>query len=345
MKHFLTGLAARILAVVSPEKLLQQEVTRCGEIIDMHLHIAPWFHTAQPLIDELALANISTGLLFNPYPKIVLPFDMNTHTHQIAVESAGRIFSLASLNTTHDNWEEHRQEEVDRLATFLEKPEVLGTKLAPPHTCLPLQSPMMDDIVAVVNQSSTRVLASHIGTTPFCGPLGEQLGLELCCKKEYVDPKLLIPKIQAYPDVTFVLLHAGHEFLPHDSSDFYNFTFVDDSIAMAKEYPNVYISLSAMFALDKNKNVLKYPGGLQNVQKMRRANVTHKVLWGSDASYFRGQIKPVLIRSVQAMVRAGFTQEERCWALQGAARHVFQIPSQQQKQPECTATTISSSKK
>jgi predicted TIM-barrel fold metal-dependent hydrolase len=185
----------------------------------------------------------------------------------------------------------------------------------------------MDDILTVVSQSSTRVLASHIGTTPVCGPLGKQFGIKGCCDKAYVDPKLLLPKIQTYPNVTFVLLHSGHEFLPRDSPVyFYNFTFVEDSIAMAKEYPNVYISLSAMFAMHSN-GTLKYPGGLQNAQKIRRANVTHKVLWGSDASYHRGQIKPVLIRSIQAMVRAGFTPKQRCWALQGAARHVFQIPS------------------
>jgi len=193
----------------------------------------------------------------------------------------------------------------------------------------------MDDVIDVIHHSSTKVLASHIGTTPFCGPLGAQFGIKCCCGKEYVDPKLLIPKIEAYPDITFVLLHTGHEFLPQGSPHFYNFSFVEDSIAMAQKYPNVYISLSAMFAMDKN-GTLKYPGGLGNVRRIKRANVTAKTLWGSDASWFQGQIKPVLIKSIQAMVRAGFTPQERCWTLQRAARHVYNLP--RRTQPECTAT-------
>ena len=48
---------------------------------------------------------------------------------------------------------------------------------------------------------------------------------------------------------------------------------------------------------------------------------------GSDASYFRGQMRTVLIQSIRAMVQAGFTPSERCWILAGAARTVFQIPT------------------
>ena len=320
------NLLARILALLSPDRLLKYEVQRCGEIIDPHLHIAPWFHSADPLVKELATANISLGLLYNPYPKMSLPFDMNTHVHSIAAQSNGRIYALASLNTTHDVWEDNREAEMDRLAQFLTKPEVLGVKLAPPHTCLPLASPPVDDVLEVVQQSSrARVVAIHIGTTPFCGPLGEQFHITTCCGRDYVDPEILIPKIKAYPDITFVLLHTGHEFLPPDSPYFYNFEFVDKSIAMAAEYPNVWISLSAMFAQNPDKS-FKYPGGLENCKKIHNANVTHKLFWGSDASYFQGQIRPVLLESIKAMVRAGFSPEERCWVLQGATRKIFAIP-------------------
>ena len=316
-----------LLTWISPDRLLSMELLRCGgEIIDPHLHIAPWFDAAAPLVAELASANISIGLLYNPYPKMSLPFDMNTYTHAIAAQSHGHIYSLASLNTTHDVWDDHREDEMDRLATFLTKREVLGVKLAPPHTCLPLQSPAVDDALETVHKATrAKVVAIHIGTTPFCGPLGEQFGIKTCCGRDYVDPELLVPKFKAYPDITFVLLHAGHEFLPPDSPFYYNFEFVDKSIALAAEFPNVWISLSAMFAQNPDKS-FKYPGGLANAKKFKQTNVTHKLLWGSDASYVQGQIRDVLLESIKAMVRAGFTPAERCWALNGAARKVFAIP-------------------
>jgi predicted TIM-barrel fold metal-dependent hydrolase len=316
-----------ILALIAPERLFQREVQRCGEIIDPHIHIAPWFQTVEPLLEELQSANISQTILYNPYPKMILPFDMNTFTHSIALQSEGVVYSLASLNTTHAVWEDHREEEMARLASFLSKPEVLGTKLAPPHTCLKLQSPQMDDTLRTIHSAKrAKVLAIHIGTTPFCGPLGEQFNLTMCCQRDYVDPELLIPQIEAYPDITFVLLHAGHEFLPSDSPYYYNFEFVNKSITLAKTYDNVWISLSAMFAQNSDKS-WKYPGGLENCRTMKRANVTRKLLWGSDASYIRGQMRTVLIQSIRAMVQAGFTPPERCWILAGAAKAVFQIPT------------------
>ena len=337
----LQDLVAKLLALVSPDRLLAYELARCGEIIDPHLHIAPWFDRAAPLVEELASANISIGLLYNPYPKMTLPFDMNTYTHAIAEQSGGHIYALASLNTTHDVWEDHRDSEMERLATFLTKEHVLGTKLAPPHTCLSLTGQPLDDVIETVHKASrAKVIAIHIGTTPFCGPLGEQLNLVMCCARDYVDPDLLIPKFKAYPDITFILLHAGHEFLPPESPFYYNFELVDKSIALAANYPNVWISLSAMFAQNADQT-MKYPGGLENTQKFKKAGVTNKLLWGSDASYYQDQIRPALIESIKAMVTAGFTPEERCWTLSGAARQVFAIPSSMEKE-QCQATSVTS---
>jgi hypothetical protein len=321
------NMLSQILALIAPERLLQREIRRCGEIIDPHIHIAPWFQTAEPLLEELKSANISQTILYNPYPKMSLPFDINTFVHSIALESDGVVYSLASLNTTHDVWEDHREEEMARLATFLNHSQILGTKLAPPHTCLKLKSPQMDDTLRTIHSANrAKVLAIHIGTTPICGHLGKQIPLTTCCDRDYVDPEILVPYFEAYPDITFVLLHAGHEFLPPDSPNYYNFEFVHKSIHLAKTYTNVWISLSAMFAQHSNGS-WKYPGGHKNCRQMKRANVTHKLIWGSDASYFRGQMRRVLMESIRAMVRAGMTPTERCWILAGAAKKVFQIPS------------------
>jgi len=307
-----------------------EELDLCeGEIIDPHLHLAPWFQDAETLIEELQKSNVSIGLLYDPYAKVILPYDVNTRTSTIAQNSHGKIYALASLNTTHDNWMDHREFEMQRLREGLKQKCVLGTKLAPPHTCLPLNGPIMDDVLTVVNESLQKLIAIHIGTTHFCGPLGKQFGIECNCHEECVNPALLIPKIEAYPDVTFILLHSGHEFLPAESGEegyYYGFRFTDKCIEMAKTYDNVYLSISALFA-QLPDGTLKYPGGFVMVRKMKEGGITHKVFWGSDASYFQGQIRPVLLTAIKAMIAAGWTKGERVWALRGCARHVFKIPT------------------
>jgi hypothetical protein len=314
------------LLALDDDALLAKELLACGgEIIDPHLHVAPWFDDADTLIDELKASNVTIGLLYNPYPNIPLPFDLNTYTASIAASSEGKIYALASLNTTHANWQEHRDYEINRLGTFLEKDEVLGAKLAPANTALPLTGQIMDDVIETLAKSSKSVLAIHMGTTAFCGPIGEQFGIKCNCTEDFVNPSLLIPKIEEYPDIQFILLHSGHEFLPPDSPYYYDFKFSDKCIAMAKTYPNVFLSLSAVFAQEPD-GTLKYPGGQELVKKMKESEVTRKVFWASDASYKQGQIRPVLTTALRAMIEAGWTQEERIWAMNGCARHVFKIP-------------------
>jgi predicted TIM-barrel fold metal-dependent hydrolase len=309
------------------ERILAEELHHCqGEIIDPHLHTAPWFKTSEELVQELEKSNVSIGILYDPYPKVFLPYDVNTYVHSIASSSNGKIFMLASMNMTHDNWEDHREEEMERLKSFLEKKETLGGKLAPPHTCLPLDSPMANDFIDVIAQSEKKLVAIHIGTTPFCGPLGEMYGVKCNCTERFVDPLYLIPKIEQYPNVKFILLHSGHEFLPEDSPHHYGFKHSDTCIDMAKKYPNVYLSISALFAQQPD-GTLKYPGGDRIVRKMKDADVCHKVFWGSDASFFQGQIRPVLITAIKAVRDGGWTQEERTWALRGLTRELFNIPS------------------
>jgi len=126
--------------------------------------------------------------------------------------------------------------------------------------------------------------------------------------------------------VTFAFLHSGHEFLPPTSSCYHDFKFADECIAMARQYPNVYLSISALFAQHPD-GTMKYPGGEELVKKMKEAGVAHKVFWGSDASFRREEIRPVLISAIKAMKKAGFTEEERTWSLNGCTRKVFGLPA------------------
>lgn len=89
-------------------------------------------------------------------------------------------------------------------------------------------------------------------------------------------------------------------------------------------YPNVYLSLSAIFALNPDGS-LKYPGGFELVKKMKIEGVAHKVFWASDQSFIKESIKSALIVAIKAMIEGGFTQEERTWSLNGYTREVFRF--------------------
>jgi len=310
-------------------EILANELAHCPDgVIDTHLHIASWFDNGEELAAGLEENNVSIGMLYNPYPKVAMPFDINERVHSIASSSNGRVFCLASLNTTHDNWEDHKEFELNRLVTYLHKDEsVLGVKLAPPHTCLKLNSIVVDDIIETIHEKGgdKKVLAIHIGTTPFCGPIGKMFNLTCLCSEEFVDPRLLERHVKKYPDITFALLHSGHEFLPPSDDCYHDFKYAHECISMAKQYPNVYLSMSAIFAQNPDGS-LKYPGGAELVKKMKDAGVAHKVFWGSDQSFIKESIKPALIVAIKAMIDAGYSQEERTWALNGCARKVFGIP-------------------
>jgi predicted TIM-barrel fold metal-dependent hydrolase len=150
---------------------------------------------------------------------------------------------------------------------------MVGTKLAPPHTRLQMNtSHIMVDILNVIADSSHPALGIHIGTTPFCGPFGDLiLGQKGLCTPEYVDPFFMLSYVVAYPDVTFVLMHGGQDFAGPDDPfvPFYNGTNFDYSVDLASKYDNVYIEISAM--LDRNEEegyAYENPLALENLRKL-----------------------------------------------------------------------------
>jgi len=317
--YFATTFTSLLIVTNAKEDdFISSEITQSSEIIDMHLHLAPWFEASSQLKAELATANVSRGIIYAVYPPIDLGLpDANEEVSRISLESNGTIYGLASLNTT--DWNTTRDFELDRLHKALQRPEFVGTKLANPHTCLPLQSPIMADILEVVASSSKPVLGVHVGTTPFCIM---DSAVTACCERDYVDPLRIEDFISFYRNVTFVLLHSGFDFLPAGHALNYNGSLVKSAIGLAKKYPNVILETSAMHAQYAN-GTLKYPGGDEVYAAMHDANVSDRVIWGSDANHQMGFVKQVLESSIRALRNAGFSQEERCWALSGASRHVF----------------------
>ena len=319
-----------------PSAAVLSAIESCGEVIDAHLHESLFFSTADALISEMDRGSVSRGVLMAVYGAKPSPFsdDPNTSVQQFAEESGGRIYGLVSLNTTMRNWtEEIRDKELDRLATFLEKPGVVGAKVAPPHTCLELGSQTMRDIVETVSKSSRKLLYTHVGTTPFCGPFGLiTSGMIGCCGREYVDPRYLEILIAQHSDTIFVLLHAGHDFLEEDSEYYYDNKMVDYSIQVASAYPNVYLEISAF---------LKQRRASETMQKIVNGGLMDRVVYGSDVNHFPVEMLPYLELTIPAMVDAGFTEEAICSTLRGNAISVFGLPDDDGSQSPTPEPTTS----
>lgn len=83
--------------------MVDVERERCGEIIDMHLHPSN-YTSVDPLIAEMNEAGISRAILYAVYASnnTFLP-DANTQVDQMLQESNGRMYGLASLDTS-GNW-------------------------------------------------------------------------------------------------------------------------------------------------------------------------------------------------------------------------------------------------
>eukprot|EP00536_Pseudo-nitzschia_multiseries_P001341 jgi/Psemu1/3132/gm1.3132_g len=355
----LLGIAFSLAAQDEIPEIIRVEKRRCGEIIDMHLHVAPWVSDADDLLDELDKSGVDKGILYALYittPLTTRPEypDQNELVSNISLASRGRIFGFASLNTSIEDWSgAPRESELNRLTTFLDRPEFLGAKLAPTHACLPLDGERMADVVQAIDSSASPVVAIHTGTTPMCGPFGDFTGIEACCDREYVDPSLLAPLIETYPNTTFILLHSGHDFLPPNSDPrghYYNGTLVDHSVELAVEYNNVLLEISAIYAEDQPwdlDNNFRHPGGDEVLQKIIDAGVVDKIIWGSDANHYKGAVVEIMKESFEGMVEAGMTDEQRCSALTGKANEIiFRMPAAaegEQPDPENKKNTSSSS--
>lgn len=299
--------------------LVQAELDRCGSVVDTHMHLATWFSAPEPLLAEMTASGIQEGVIMAVYgPSNPFGTDPNEEIAKLVAQdkdgSARRLHGLASLNTTHADWDTHRDAELERLATFLEKPGMVGAKIAPPHTNLPMNSPILEEVIATIASSSHPVLGIHIGTTPFCGPFGDFiLGQKGNCDPEYVDPYFLEPFIQAFPDVTFVLMHGGQDFSPPDDPivPFYNGENFDHSVELANKHSNVYIEISAN--LDRTEDgEYENPLAMENLRKLVTGGVQAKTIYGGDANAFPGRLLDYLNSTVVSLIDAGFTETERC---------------------------------
>lgn len=104
----------------------------------------------------------------------------------------------------------------------------------------------------------------HIGRGP--GPGQGPRRHEGCCPQyqaDYGDPSLLRPVLQRHPGLRMVLQHAG-------------FDYVDETIALLRDYPNVYVDMSVLNSVG--------PRALHDasLHKLVSAGFSDRIVLGSD---------------------------------------------------------------
>ena len=104
--------------------------------VDAHLHLAQWFSVAAaPLLEEMEASGIAQGVIMAVYgPTNPFGTDPNQDVASLVRQSNGTLWGLASVNTTGNNWNDTRVQQLNQLTTFLGTQGFVGTKLAPPHT-------------------------------------------------------------------------------------------------------------------------------------------------------------------------------------------------------------------
>lgn len=241
--------------------------------IDTHVHLGTSrFSGVATTEEEILLAmdrySIGTSLVM-PQPTLEDISEVHTRIHAFATANPGRIYGMACIDPWLDEWEFDRQARV-----CLEQYKFVALKLHPlGHNISPL-SPRCSGIYEAARRYRVPVLV-HTG-------IGNPFSL----------PSLVIEPARRYPDVTFILAHAGFA------------VYTDEAIVAAKVCDNIVLEPSWC--------------PTYTIRKMVDAVGADRLLLGSDHL----SNLPVELVKLDSI---GLSDKERELILRTNARRMFQL--------------------
>lgn len=336
MNHTELGLAALLVCVAGcsdPPLGVEVEGQRLA-VVDMHLHPGEWalipeatreflasrfpfpfngdpeglasdILSAEGLVEQLDDAGVTFGVLMAVYSPDTVGIASNELVEADLAAVPDRFYGLASLRV--DRWQSDEQAELERLATALAKPNMIGVKLAHAHMHFRMDDPAYDGIYALASELGKPVYL-HTGNSPFPGTLNEP---------QYTDPAYLERAIAQHPDTIFILGHLGYDFYDHALEP-----GLSTCIALAQTYDNVYLEPSALGSKGSD------PSGenlREAMRRMRDAGVVDRIIYGSDGPQSPGFVRDYLERTVEAMQRADYSVDEMRAVLSGNFARVFGV--------------------
>ncbi len=222
-------------------------------------------------------------------------------------------YGLASLSVA--NWQEKKQESLEKLKAALAHPRIVGIKLAFAHTLTPFDDPQYFDIYQVAKEFNKPVY-HHVGTSPL-RRVSEFEEDQLDYVKRTFDPMHLEAAIETFPEVKFILGHAGND------ANQEGYGRIDEVFYLANKYPNAYIEISALGSTRSDPDGQKMDSILKRAKEL---GMVDKVIYGSDGPGSPGNTKSYKERVLESMQRIGYSFEEAQLVMASNARRIFAIP-------------------
>lgn len=302
-------------------------------VVDMHLHTGDWEGVADiaqeeiaqnlpfpinldpdgsgdqilspaGIVRELDKAGISRGVVLAVYAPSTVGVVTNEEVIANVEAEPERLYGLASVRV--DRWAQERDEQLDALREALQRPGMIGVKLAHPHMHMRMDDPAYFGIYAVAGELGKPVYL-HTGTSPFPGTSQAA---------PYTDPRYLEDAIAAYPDTIFILGHLGYDSVAKRHAG------LEDCVRLAQTYPNVYLEASALGSKSSDPSGERLTEALVAV---REGEVIDRLIYGSDGPQSPGFLGDYLQRSLAAFERAGYSLAQQRAVLSENFARVFGV--------------------
>ena len=232
-------------------------------VYDMHGHMGPfsgiWFPRPSPEGMIRAMDNAGVKLLcFTPHDALFAPEIGNATSIEAVRKFPNRLRAYMAINP-------HYPEFIARdIGAFGEYTDVfVGVKLLADYHKIPITAPAYESALKFADERRLLVLAHTWGDSTYNG--AEQ------CRTVS----------RQYPNIAFVLGHSLHGAW-------------DDAIAIAKEFPHVYLDLCAV--LDDDRGV---------IEKFVEEGLSERMLFGTDLPWFAPHC------GIGAILSADITDEDR----------------------------------
>ena len=264
--------------------------------------MSDWMLDVDNILSQLDGAGIYGGAVFALYSPHTTGIATNEYVSEQVSLHPDRLYGFASIRI--DRWNRDWSEQLAALeAALTDLPHMVGIKLAHGHQQFRFDDERFDGIYEIAGRLG-KPMYLHTGTSPNPGTRYEP---------PYADPAYLLPAIVKYSDAIFILGHSGY-----DSKD-KALTYTDSAIDLASRYDNVYLEPGALGAERAEAVIDDY------VQRIKKADVIDKVIYGSDGPQFPGYIGRHLEAFVAAMKRNDYSADEMELILSGNFSRVFGI--------------------
>ncbi len=245
--------------------------------------------SAEGVIGQLDEAGLERGVLFAVYATHSVGIATNEFVISQLETDPSRLYGLASLRV--DEWANNEGAELEALEEALKHPSMIGIKLAHAHQHFRMDDPDYYSIYALAAELGAP-LYLHTGPSPFPGTMSAA---------PYTDAAYLEEAIASFPDATFILGHAGYDFINKELGTF------ETCLSLAASYDNVYLEPSALGSNGSDPTGENYK---EIIRRVREEGLIDRIIYGSDGPQFPGFLKSYSERTVQAMLASDYTSEE-----------------------------------